>query len=388
VVFTEFERCPANPSDILPGDVVMLHSTKNALGHDTNRATKVASWRQINDVLARKSPNTMLTAALRDKILDARTREVMAIRDACIREGADLDFMRARPQMFPSNQDLDDDHTDMFNFCRAVFDETRKLRRSQAGALFIPAFDWQAVPFLSEWSPDGILKSRGDDEHNASYFHSGGGDSGIDMNVAVQGPTTARNSMRNSFDKTPHEFAQVFDPEPRAMDNVYLLLVAQEEYDTPPPPAARTFKGYSFRLVPTSARIIEELEPRPNRNYWQTNPEACFPQHDGGLSFNTIANTVFAWRIGSVMDSSASTLSEQKITVNVNILPVSLYALTTRFGTHVGSLAVQPLIPVPPPPSPPPPGGLPVGPPVGPPITAAPLPETFKEMHDSIILVD
>jgi len=336
LVFTEFEQCAVHPADILPGDVVMLHSTRHTLGHDTNRPSKVASWRQINDILARKTPDTMLTAAHRNRILDMRNREINGFKDTVKRQGADIDFMKKLPQLLPHNKDLLKTHSVLVTQYQALLTETGELMTSSANALFIPEHDWQAVPLLSEWSPDGILKSRGDDEHNASYFHAGGGDSGVDMNVAVQGPTVARNSGSNLFDGTPHEYAQVFDPQPRAMDEVYLLLVCDEEWHTPPLPAPPKFKGYSFRLVPTSARIIEELEPRPRSSFWKDHPEDVFPGNGSGINYNTIESAVFAWRIGSVMDICANTQAEQKITINVNIRPVSLYSLVARFGTHVG----------------------------------------------------
>lgn len=325
VVFTEFDGSPASPSDVLPGDVVMLHKSKNALGHDTNRPTKVASWRQINDILQSGKPGTLLTRDMRDKILVVRKAERDAIND----RGSDMlsEVRHSQQHRRPVNGDLYSALVDLATAFNELGDEIGKLERNDPTAVFLPTFDWAAVPFLGEWSPDGLLVSRDDDEQNASYFHSGGGDSGVMMNVAVHGPATARNSVANKAESRPTEFAQIFDSEPRVRDDLYMCLVCEENKDD-----AGDFVAYSFRLKPTSSRIVEEL----SRAHWQANPNSAYP-NENGTTAGEVANTVFAWRIGSIMDHRQSTLTEPKIQVNVAILPVTLFELHERFGPYLGS---------------------------------------------------
>jgi hypothetical protein len=324
-VFTEFNSSPASPCDVLPGDVVMLHKSQNALGNDTNRPTKVASWRQINDILQSGKPGTLLTRDMRDRILAVRKAERNAIDDrgwSMVQE-----VRHSQQHRRPINSDLYSSLVDLATTLDELEDEIAKMERSDPTAVFLPTFDWAAVPFLGEWTPDGLLVSRDDDEQNASYFHSGGGDSGVMMNVAVHGPATARNSVTNKAESRPMEFAQIFDSEPRVRDDLYMCLVCEENTDD-----AGDFVAYSFRLKPTSSRIVEEL----SRAHWQANPNLAYP-NENGTTAGEVANTVFAWRIGSIMDNRQSTLTEPKIQVNVAILPVTLFELHQRFGPYLGS---------------------------------------------------
>lgn len=324
VVFTDFSSSPAPPSDVMPGDAVLVHKGANSLGHDTNRPTKVASWRQINNILQSGKPGTLLTRDMRDQILRARKAEYNAMnaRSQALLEEVQYTQQRRRPV----NADLFASLVDLANNLSDLDGEIDKLERDDAAAVFLPVYDWAAVPFLSEWSPDGILVSRDDDEQNASCFHWGGGDSGTVMNVAVQGPASARNAVHNKADSTPMEFAQLFDPEPRVRDDLYLCLVCDENTD-----AAGNLQSYSFRLKPTSSRIIEEL----SRAQRQATPDVAYP-NENGMTAGEVAGTVFAWRIGSVMDCRQTALAEPRMKVNVAILPVTLYEMHGRFGMYVG----------------------------------------------------
>ena len=121
---TAFESCTASER---PGDVVMLHSTRHTLGHDTNRPSKVASWRQINDILARKTPDTMLTAAHRKRILDMRNREINGFEDTVKRQDADIDFMKTLPKLPPHNKDLLKTHSALVTQYQALLTESGEL---------------------------------------------------------------------------------------------------------------------------------------------------------------------------------------------------------------------------------------------------------------------
>ena len=102
--------------------------------------------------------------------------------------------------------------------------------------MFLPHYDWVSVPFLRDWTPDGVLMSRDDDEHNSSEFCAGGGEAGVMMNVALQGPASIRNCSHSRIDSTPMDFFQLYDPQPRVRDNLYLCLLCEIERGKPGKP--------------------------------------------------------------------------------------------------------------------------------------------------------
>lgn len=335
MTFTDFQCSRVPPSDIFPGDLVMLHKTKKALGHDTNRATKIASWRQILSFMQSGATETLLTANRVDEILKVRIDEIDAINDQGQRIGEDLDFAQQRRHAL--NLDLLDTVNALFQEFTELNNETTLLQTNDPTAVFLPHYDWAAVPFLSDWTPDGILVSRDDDEHNSSYFESGGGESGIMMNVAVQGPASTRNCTHSRVDSTPLEFVQLFDAEPRVRDNLYLCLLCEEKLD-----GVGNFEAYAFTLKPTSSRILEEL----SKPYYAANVDTPYPNKHG-MTHDELSRLVFAWRIGSIMDNRETTLAEPRVRINVAILPVNVFTMARRYGLFVGAnmAAGRPIFP-------------------------------------------
>jgi len=313
----------------------MLHKTKKALGHDTSRATKIASWRQILSFMQSGADETLLTADRVDDILRVRKDEIDAISDQgqCIAD----DLIFAQQRRHPVNIDLINTVNALFQEFTELNDETALLQTNDPKAVFLPHYDWAAVPFLSAWTPDGVLVSRDDDDHNSSYFESGGGESGIMMNVAMQGPASTRNCTHSRVDSTPVEFVQLFDPEPRVRDNLYLCLLCEEKLN-----GAGDFEAYAFTLKPTSSRIIEEL----SKPYYAANVNTPYPsQH--GMTYDELSRLVFAWRIGSIMDNRETTLADPRVRINVGILPVNIFTMASRYGPVVGAnmAAGRPIFP-------------------------------------------
>jgi len=333
VVFSDFHTSAASPSDIFPGDVVLVHKSKNALGHDTNRPSKVASFRQINAILEGKTTGTLLSSEYTTGMLKARGMVLRGLKETRDRLVEEDDYIDKRKSSMPPNTNIKLSKDEFEDEVSALQIEINKLENNDPDSTFIPCYDWMAVPFLSDWLPDGVLLSRDDDEYNADYFHAGGGDSGTVMNVVIQGPTFARNSSTNNADTTPHAFAQLFDPEPRICDHVYLVLICEKVNDD-----AGNFKAYSFRFKPTSSRIIEELGRKNSSGdlVWASKADTGYPNMHC-LTHTEATNIAAAWRIGTVMDNRASTMSEAKITANVNIEYVPAYTLALKCGMHVGS---------------------------------------------------
>ena len=339
MVFTEFEASAASPSDIFPGDVVLVQRTKNSLGHDTNRASKVASTRQINGVLQGNTAGARLDETHKAKIVDNREKmlkEFDALKTFLEQE---IDAASKRNQGA-----LTDSLKEAYNFCMLQLtfleQETDNLKKrleqdksSSVGDLILPYFDWRAVPFLSDWSPDGVLLSRDDDEYNSDYFKAGGGDSGTLLNVVLQGPTFLRNATQYTGDAKDSAQAQLFDSEPRPLDDCLLLLLCKETLD-----ANDAINGYTFAFKLTSRRILEELGKPTSAatNLWEQMPDRPYPNAEG-LTFNQAKRVVASWRIGKVMDSNVTNMTERKVTLNVAIEAIDVHMLTLVCGDHVGS---------------------------------------------------
>ena len=329
VVFTDFLASAANPSDILSGDVVLVNKTKNNIGHDTNRPSKVASYRQVNAMLNDPSDAAVLTKRHVDKMLKSR-QDVLSGLEQTRRILAD-DLSIAQKRGLTKKVTLDDlqETTDEINFLLSEIDLIKAGKSAEKR--FVPVYDWMSVPLLADWIPDGVLLSRDDDEFNSDYFKKGGGDSGTVMNVVLQGPTLCRNSKSSKMEVDPLEFEQLFDPAPIVRDQILLLLLCEELVGE-----SGAFEGYAFRYKPTSARILEELgrTTTSGESVWEAKPDTPYPNAQG-LTHREVTNTIAAWRIASVMDNKATNISEPKINVNVNVEFVSAYKLWRMYGNHV-----------------------------------------------------
>lgn len=326
IVFTDFPDSPADPSDILPGDIVMLHKTSNSLGHDSNRASKCATWRQINSVLLRDFGvvgSTGLGKGMEKAIIAARKQFLMGMEEAVQIDIDEAAFLAQR--RIPQSLDFRT-HSAYLPFLIPVLkNEILKAENNDPTAVLLPVYDLFSLSFFKDWTPDGILMSRDDDEQSASYFHAGGGDSGVALNVAIQGPAYARNSKgTQDLDKN----VQMFDPEPRIRDAVYLLVICY--YSTND---AGDFLNYGFQLKPTSARIIEALVQIGDGT---SDPDREYPV-EGGLTWNELKYCAFAWQIGTVMDNNAAGKTRPQLQLNVSISPLPFYKMWALFGNKIGS---------------------------------------------------
>lgn len=335
IVYGRYCREDSRDDPVTPGDVVMLNKTRYRSGHDTNRSSTVASFRQVNTILALKSreTGTVLDASLKNEIIKAREFLLRGGEDGNVdgqgrlgrggmgqeidRLQDDVKFIERRSNTL-AKKTVTDSLTEVNKQFQDLLEDTEKMKNEGSGsARFFPFVDWMCVPVLSDWIPDGILLSRDDDEYNADYYKAGGGDAGIMMNVVVQGPTFARNSSKNSVENRPDEFMQLFDPEASMCDQLYIVLICEEIIE------ATTFKGYSFRYKPTSSRILEEL----GKSAWNNKPHT--------LTYDEATNVVAAWRVGVVMDNKTTLMSDSKITMNVSIDYASAYSLRKKCGEHV-----------------------------------------------------
>ena len=332
VGFQEFHRSAGHPEDILPGDVLMLHKTRACLGHDTNRPTKSATWRQINSVL--QQAVVVGTNALGD----ARGRMKSAIIAARQQEMADLNKRRI-DQMYNIAEmtRLKQSGVVREKNARVITEKTMQELRNGIKALdkgtkafsYLPFVDWKAVSMLRDWAPDGVLLNRDDDEQNASYFHAGAGDSGTVLNIGVQGPVALRNVVREPYG-TAADDDQMLDPDPWVLDTAYILLVASINKD-----ATGAFVSYTYQFKLSTARIISTLSERIMKSPAVLNDKSGYPTRHC-ISAYDVAHTVAVWKLGKIMDNKLVTGTYAKMRINVCIEEMHMSVVRSAGGLGLG----------------------------------------------------
>ena len=332
MAFTAFNESPADPSDMVPGDLMMVHKTTNDLGHDSNRASKSATWRQINAVLGKthRAQSTVLAAASSYPTI-AHARRALADAYETVLDHSKFEISRMK--IVP--QGVDQSFTDYYHkgyedLCARLKDLATQVESKDPRTEFIPIIDWRGVRALRDWCPDGVLMSRDDDEQDASYYHAGGGDSGCMLNIAIQGPATVRNGLISRYSRDAAEFAQLLDPEPRIRDTMYLLLVCKQEFDE-----AVNITHLSFKYKTTSARIIEHWQElhdkKKDTGVSVQNPNIPWPVPES-VSYEDLTMTVAMWKLGTVLDNRTATHPEVKFRMNVCVEEVPLFGLLTWWG--------------------------------------------------------
>jgi hypothetical protein len=339
--FNDFERSAANPADALPGDVLLINRTTGGRGHDSNRVTKSATIRQINAVLdaqQREGYGAIVNPAspgMLAKIKDARTKQkdLMVMQVDHMRN--DVDKMRAlRSSASLSIADM-----------QKRLGEAEAMKAVLVGSvvtcnpcgIFSPFFDWRAVDVLREWSPDGVLLNKDDDERNADWFAAGGGDSGTVFNVAVQGPARLRNCTAPEFESAGGS-DQLIDRSLCALDDVLLLLVCMPRMGGTP----AKVKQFSFKYKLCSGRVVQLLSKSAldkAKAAMKAGRDEAFSDaaaHGTDVSERDVAQTVAVWKIGKVMDTNLVTGKHASARVNVAIREVGMLEARDDCGLRKG----------------------------------------------------
>lgn len=314
-------------SDILPGDVVFVNKHRGALGRDTNKPYRVASWRQINALLKDKvfTPD-------RAKIVKVREAEIAALDDVVAAEESLLKRLESNNNKGAAGREaFEAQESTLIKLKQARDDLKNSVSRLNSGKEtdFVPVFDWPSFPLLSSWAVDGVLLSRDDDEQNASSFHSGGGDSGVALNIAVQGPCALRNaaSSRLALEADPNSpFLQQFvDPNVRICDTVYMMLICN------PVEKEDGSTGFSFEFKPTSTRVLEDLAARRASG-------RVYPEGRGGvLNMEQYERCVAAVKMGRIFDSRlVSGGVNAKIGINTSVSQLGIVDLMKLSETFDG----------------------------------------------------
>lgn len=314
-------------SDILPGDVVFVNKHRGALGRDTNKPYRVASWRQINALLKDK-----VFMPDRAKIIKVREAEITALDDVVVAEESLLERLKNNKNKDTAGRnafEAQESTVDTLKNAREQLKDSVLMLESGEETEFVPVFDWASFPLLSSWAVDGVLLSRDDDEQNASSFHSGGGDSGVALNIAVQGPCALRNaaSSRLALEADPNSpyLQQFVDPNVRICDTVYMMLICN------PVTKKDGSTGFSFEFKPTSTRVLEDLSARLESA--RADPEG----RGGVLNMEQYKRCVSAVKVGRIFDSRlVSGGVNAKVGINTSVSQLGIVDLMKLLETFKG----------------------------------------------------
>ena len=202
---------------------------------------------------------------------------------------------------------------------------------------FRPFCDWRTVDVLREWSPDGVLLNKDDDERNADWFAAGGGDSGTVFNVAVQGPARLRNCTAPEFESAG-DSDQLVDRSVCALDDVLLLLGCVPDVDE----ATEKVKKFTFKFKLCSGRValllsksaLVEAEAAKAAGRREAFSDAA--AHGTDVSERDVAQTVAVWKIGKVIDTNLVSGKYSSARVNVAIREVGMLEARDEFGLRKG----------------------------------------------------
>ena len=346
--FQDFERSVANPSDALPGDVIFVMrattgkgNNANLKGFDTNRCYKSATLRQINAVLdaqQREGYGVIVnppSPGMLEKMEASREKAGVDIAAQVkqMRHSLELTLDR-RPGAILCISDMEQR---LNNAVAVEYHTVAPTFACKKGGLFDPFFDWRAVDVLREWSPDGVLLNKDDDERNADWFAAGGGDSGTVFNVAVQGPARLRNRAASETESAG-DSDQLFDQSPCALDDVLLLLVCTPHMGEVPV----TVQKFSFKYKPCSGRVVQLLSKsalKKAKDAREANLVESFSDataHGTEVSERDVAHTVAVWKIGKIMDTKLVTGAHASVLVNVAIREINMIEARDECGLQEG----------------------------------------------------
>lgn len=323
VSFSDFAGSPLPTSDLLSGDIMFVYTSRNALGHNSNRASKVASWRQVNAALEEK-----IFRPKRSKVASSRQLQIDSILSATKSDTKEVEFFEKRRLNIDYLKKRRDGLKQEYESFLRV---TQELKTGGSTYDLNPFTDWRAFDALQDWAVDGVLISKDDDEQNASAFHAGGGDSGVALNIAVQGPAALRNApsqrLMDESELNSPSMQQLVDPSARIGDVVYLLLICNERLR-----ADGKLEGFTFSYAPASMRLIRELSQHKS---------ASSKAGYGSLTIQQLRRCVGATEIGKVMDSSLVSGSHAKLKINVNVRQLGLMELAETFDSNVFGVDVS-----------------------------------------------
>lgn len=319
------ELPPGGAFAMHPGDVVLVGQFTTACGPrgrsnagvpvtqatsaGTNRFSRVATWRQINAVLARD-----------DNALDPRDLSLASrLDDTRLQWFHDLHTViehHVRPEhdgmMRKAGQTVEREYTDLYTGLSAKRTEMiafcMNARQNASKGMpveVVPHVDWTAVPALREWRVDGVLLSTDLSKEVINEVLPDAADSELLLNIVVQGPCVLRNKKHSGND------GQFLEREPQMADAVYLCIVCSVDEGT---------GVVRFQLKPTTAHRVHVLI------------ETLDDDDTSEFTLDDLINTVAAWRVGRVVDTKLVSAPREALQVHVAVELLTLFAFWGSLG--------------------------------------------------------
>lgn len=195
-----------------------------------------------------------------------------------------------------------------------------------------PAERWQHCKLLGSWVPDGVLASK---EHDCVMDVTNPGEV---YNIAIAGPTLLRNSDWG-------DYPQHFDDGVRALDKLFLGLVAAEKREKLPNGAYGRILHYTYRFkLFTSRQLLWTDLGRATAGVRFGEANALGGNNSLGPTADEYARMVQVWRVGSVVDTKSGMMPYKCATLNVVIEEWPLAKVRDEFNRFFGeSLSLVPV---------------------------------------------
>ena len=314
----------AAPREVQCGDLLFVYKNSNTVGSGPNRTAKCCGIPQLNEMLRQHQASAQGSLDLADPETRKRVKQVR------IQHYTDL-LARAR-----RDQDALEDGQDT----KALVDVTvykQKLAYAKAFDTNVPQnlpqtsdydpdCDAKAVPLVSNWVLDGVLRTIDDDELGMDAAH-GGRDEGVLFNVAVQGPTPMRNSSwgvqaTSDVQLLPRNawLPQFVDEHPLALDEIFAVLVSNQVVRD----NGAVFFNFYWKIGTSRQIFAAAVRSASLADFDQREPQRRLKDAVGiekGLDYSEMLNAWSVYSVGRVMDtlSVARKGNDRQLTLNVKV---------------------------------------------------------------------
>ena len=290
-----------HPEYIQEGDVVFAHRFDGMYsGHDTNKATRMATIAQLNAMLMSydypKLADDGTTVPNKDLGYILMPAEDTATNQPNAPRGRD-------PPPLPAPGDDDQN----------VHKEYDSWQRDPA------RYRWQHCSVLAEWALDGICCGTEHEHRTDAMVGPDGSNPGELYNVAVGGPTLVRNDENHKHGTNAE---QHIDDGVRVLDKVFVGLVCYENRDT-----ELTLTHYHYQYMLFTARQIAWA------SFQRSGSGAV---NAAGPSVGDFHRMCCVWRLGSVLDAKAGTLPYKCATLNVVVEEWELERVAAEYNQFFG----------------------------------------------------
>lgn len=259
------------------GDLMFVSKSDTLFGTMTNRMSRVATWREVNELLDREENWICPDVDDDDQIkaiMEARFEMWQAARKVENDATEEIQSRRNAGQKVTEEQELYLVELERRARCaRNVFFELLDLVSRGDDIHIYPEDDWISVPALRNWTPDGVLLNTDGSNDVLNEMFPASTDSETLYNIVVHGPARMRNAAHGLE-------AQYIKEKCDPGDVVFMCIVAE-------PLADGCFK---FTLKPTTLSRLHSL----------ANMELAEARD---FDIDDLLMTAAAWKVATVMDT-------------------------------------------------------------------------------------